>query len=80
MRTDSVRKETGDTWSRPPRGCVVHTGGGSLDALAFHLGFMGFEFDVHEPEELIEQLRRLAERLGRAAGRSGTAGEGSGAR
>ncbi|WP_437893426.1 helix-turn-helix transcriptional regulator [Sorangium sp. So ce124] len=62
-----------------PDRCVVHTGGGSLDALAFHLGFMGFEFEVHEPEELIDQLRRLAERLGRAAGRSGAAGEGSGA-
>ncbi|WP_437964248.1 WYL domain-containing protein [Sorangium sp. So ce260] len=50
--------------------CVVHTGGGSLEALAIHLGFMGFEFEVHEPEELIGLLRSLAERLGRAAGRS----------
>ncbi len=33
-----------------PDRCVVHTGGGSLDALAFHLGFMGFEFEVHGPE------------------------------
>lgn len=53
-----------------PDRCVVHTGGGSLEALAIHFGFMGFEFEVHEPEELIDLLRRLAERLGRAAGRS----------
>ncbi|XYH93638.1 helix-turn-helix transcriptional regulator [Sorangium sp. So ce1128] len=50
-----------------PDRCVVHTGGGSLEALAFHLGFMGFDFEVHEPQELIEILRRLADRLGRAA-------------
>ncbi|WP_437630316.1 helix-turn-helix transcriptional regulator [Sorangium sp. So ce854] len=56
-----------------PGRCVVHTGGGSLDALAFHLGFMGFEFEVHEPAELIEILRGLSDRLGRAAGRAGAA-------
>jgi predicted DNA-binding transcriptional regulator YafY len=47
--------------------CVLYTGGESLDALAFHLGFMGFDFEVHEPKELIERLRQLAERLARAA-------------
>jgi predicted DNA-binding transcriptional regulator YafY len=47
--------------------CMVYTGGESLDALAFHLGFLGFDFEVHEPKELIEHLRRLAERLARAA-------------
>lgn len=47
--------------------CVVHTGGESLEGLAFHLGFLGFDFEVHEPQELIEHLRRLAERLARAA-------------
>ncbi|WP_437477171.1 YafY family protein [Sorangium sp. So ce1014] len=63
-----------------PDRCVVHTGGGSLEALAFHLGFMGFDFEVHEPRELIEVLRRLADRLGRAAGRAGAAAPDPGAR
>jgi predicted DNA-binding transcriptional regulator YafY len=47
--------------------CVVYTGGESLESLAFHLGFMGFDFEVHEPKELIEILRQLAGRLARAA-------------
>lgn len=47
--------------------CVVHTGGESLEGLAFHLGFLGFDFEVHEPKELIEHLRRMSERLARAA-------------
>ena len=46
--------------------CLVHTGADSLEALAFHLGFMGFDFEVHEPPELIEHLRRMSERLARA--------------
>jgi predicted DNA-binding transcriptional regulator YafY len=49
--------------------CLVHTGGESLEALAFHLGYLGFDFEVHEPKELIEHLRRLSERLARAANR-----------
>ncbi|WP_257462936.1 helix-turn-helix transcriptional regulator [Archangium lipolyticum] len=47
--------------------CLVLTGGDSLENLAFHLGFLGFDFEVHEPEELIDHLRRLSERLARAA-------------
>ncbi|WP_437605493.1 WYL domain-containing protein [Sorangium sp. So ce834] len=67
---------SGVAWRVEPLGpdrCVVHTGGASLDALAFHLGFLGFEFEVHEPEELVDLLRRLSERLGRAAGRAAAA-------
>jgi hypothetical protein len=47
--------------------CMVHTGGESLEGLAFHLELLGFDFEVHEPKELIEHLRRLAERFVRAA-------------
>jgi len=50
--------------------CVVHTGAGSLETLAFHLAFMGFDFEVHEPKELVDHLRRLAERLARAMKRA----------
>jgi predicted DNA-binding transcriptional regulator YafY len=50
-----------------PDRCQVHTGGESLEGLAFHLGFLGFDFEVHEPKELVEHLRRLSERLARAA-------------
>jgi predicted DNA-binding transcriptional regulator YafY len=53
-----------------PDRCLVHTGGESLEALAFHLGFMGFDFEVHEPKELVDHLRSLGERLVRAADRT----------
>jgi len=46
--------------------CVLHTGAASLEALAFHLGFLGFEFQVHEPPELRDAIREIAERLARA--------------
>ncbi len=49
--------------------CLVHAGADSLEALAFYLAWLGFEFEVHEPRELIEHLRRLSERLARAAQR-----------
>ena len=48
--------------------CTVHTGADRLDSLAFFLGFLGFEMEVHEPPELREHLRRLAARLARAGG------------
>ncbi len=47
--------------------CLMHTGSDSLEGLAFHLGFLGFEFEVHEPPELRDHLLRLSQRLGRAA-------------
>lgn len=46
--------------------CIVHAGADSLEALAFHLGYLGYEFEVHEPVELAEHLLRLSERLARA--------------
>ncbi len=50
--------------------CQVHASSDSLEALAFYLAWLGFEFEVHEPKELIEHLRRLSERLARAARRT----------
>lgn len=50
------------------RRCTVHTGADSLAALAFHLGYLGHDFEVHEPPELRDHLRALSDRLARAAG------------
>jgi predicted DNA-binding transcriptional regulator YafY len=47
--------------------CMLHTGADSLEGLAFHLGYLGFDFEVHEPPELAEHLRQLSGRLARAA-------------
>lgn len=58
-----------------PDRCLVHTGADSLEAMAFHLGFIGFEFEVHEPPELAEFLQRMAGRLARAAARTASASD-----
>ncbi|MBX5481972.1 MAG: YafY family transcriptional regulator [Myxococcaceae bacterium] len=49
--------------------CSVRTGGNGLEGLAFHLAYLGFDFEVHEPPELIDHLRAMSARLARAARR-----------
>ena len=49
------------------RSCMLHTGSHSMEGLTIHLMLLGVDFQVHEPAELIEHLRRLTERLGRAS-------------
>lgn len=48
--------------------CMLNTGSHSLEGITIHLSLLGVDFQVHEPPELIEYLRRLADRLGRATG------------
>lgn len=45
------------------RSCILHTGSHSMEGLTIHLMLLGVDFQVHEPPELIEHLRRVAERL-----------------
>lgn len=47
--------------------CTLYTGAPSLDILAVHLAMIGVHFEVHEPPELIDHIRKLAERLSRVA-------------
>ncbi len=46
--------------------CMLHTGSHSLEGITIHLSLLGVEFQVHEPVELVEYVRKLTERLGRA--------------
>jgi predicted DNA-binding transcriptional regulator YafY len=46
--------------------CLLHTGSHSLDSLAIHLLWLGVEFRVHEPPELLAHLLKLAERMQKA--------------
>jgi predicted DNA-binding transcriptional regulator YafY len=39
----------------------------SLDWLAMRVGMIGFDFQIHEPPELVDAVRALAERCARAA-------------
>jgi predicted DNA-binding transcriptional regulator YafY len=48
------------------RRCRVRAGSNSLDAIVAHLLLLGFDFEAHEPPELIDRMRMLAARLGRA--------------
>jgi len=48
--------------------CKLHTGAHSFEALASYLAMLGVDFEVHEPPELVESVRKLAARFQRAAG------------
>ena len=50
------------------RSCFFETGSSSYESLALHLSLLGADFEVIEPKELVEEVRRLAERYRRAAG------------
>jgi predicted DNA-binding transcriptional regulator YafY len=74
-----ARKVSGVTAHIEPRDrrtCRLHTGAERLESLAFHLATLGFDFEVHEPPELVEHLRNINERLERAISRSSPAGAG----
>ena len=53
-----------------PSTCLLQTGSHSLEAIAIHLAWLGVDFEVHEPLELIAHLGQLSERLRYAMGRS----------
>ncbi|GGO84129.1 helix-turn-helix transcriptional regulator [Wenjunlia tyrosinilytica] len=48
------------------RTCTLRTGSNALDALAVYIALIGVDFVVHEPPELVEQVRTLAGRFSRA--------------
>jgi predicted DNA-binding transcriptional regulator YafY len=50
------------------RSCMLHTASHSLEGITIHLSLLGVDFQVHEPPELIDYIRRLADRLGQAIG------------
>jgi predicted DNA-binding transcriptional regulator YafY len=47
--------------------CVLRLGGPSIEAIPVYLAYIGFDFTVLDPPELVEQVRTLAGRFGRAA-------------
>jgi predicted DNA-binding transcriptional regulator YafY len=47
--------------------CLLTTGADALESIAIHLAWLGADFTVLEPPELIEHVRALAGRLHRAA-------------
>lgn len=53
-----------------PGSCLLRCGAGSLDVMVIHVVMLGFEFEVLEPVELIEAIRRTRDRLDGALARA----------
>jgi predicted DNA-binding transcriptional regulator YafY len=47
--------------------CALQTGAHSAETLAVYLSLLGVDFEVREPAELVDQIRKLAKRYSRAA-------------
>ena len=58
----------GTVEARGEDACEYSTSDDSLDWLAMRIGMLGFDFEVHEPPELVACFEQLAARFGRAAG------------
>jgi predicted DNA-binding transcriptional regulator YafY len=69
---DAIRARVGAGWGTvepiDERTCEYRTRDDDLDWLALRVAMLGVECEVHEPPELVEQLRRMARRLARAVG------------
>jgi hypothetical protein len=52
--------------------CIINVGSDTPQMLAVYLGMLDADFEVGEPAELLEQLRRLADRYRRAITRRGS--------
>jgi predicted DNA-binding transcriptional regulator YafY len=52
--------------------CLLHVGGTSVADFPVYLAQIGFEFEVLDPPEIVEQVRVLAERFSRSAARART--------
>lgn len=46
--------------------CYFDVGGSTFEGIAMHLAWIGFDFSVTEPPELVSCVERMAERYGRA--------------
>jgi predicted DNA-binding transcriptional regulator YafY len=46
--------------------CMLQTGSYSLEGIAMHLSWLGVDFRVHEPPELIDYVRKLVDRFNAA--------------
>ncbi|MFF6950033.1 helix-turn-helix transcriptional regulator [Streptomyces iakyrus] len=58
-----LEAETEDT-------CLLRCGAGSLDVMVIHVVMLGLEFEVLEPVELVEAIRRTRDRLDGALARA----------
>jgi predicted DNA-binding transcriptional regulator YafY len=48
--------------------CLLEAGSSSYASMAMQLAMIGVDFEIIEPAELVEEVRRLAERYRKAIG------------
>ena len=65
-----LTRQTGVLEPVDEESCLLRIGANSLDDLAVWVWFMGCEFEVVEPAELVGRMRALAERITRTCDRS----------
>ncbi|MBC9715307.1 YafY family transcriptional regulator [Streptomyces sp. TRM66268-LWL] len=63
---ERISPSTGVIEAETDSTCILRTGAGSLDVMVIHVMLMGYEFEVVEPAELTEHIRRSRDRLSRA--------------
>jgi predicted DNA-binding transcriptional regulator YafY len=66
--TRRIPARWGAVTARDDGTCELRTGDDDLNWLALRVLMLGVDFEVHEPPELVDQLRELADRLERAVG------------
>ncbi|HWE51630.1 MAG TPA: YafY family protein [Bryobacteraceae bacterium] len=67
MAAERVPQGAGVIEAIDEKSCLLSLGACSLDTISIYLALIGFEFEVHEPPELIERVGLLAQRFGGAA-------------
>ncbi|MBM7791408.1 helix-turn-helix transcriptional regulator [Tenggerimyces flavus] len=66
VAADRIPPTVGALEERDERSCTMRAGSNSLDELLLYVALYGFDFEIHEPPELIEHARTVTERLAEA--------------
>jgi predicted DNA-binding transcriptional regulator YafY len=66
VAADTIPPTVGVLEAVDEHSCTLRAGSDSLDELALYVGLSGHPFEVHEPPELVDRVRRLAGLLGAA--------------
>jgi len=61
--TKRIPPSAGVLESIDDQSCLLQTGSYSVEGIAMHLSWLGVDFRVHEPPELIEHIRKMAGRF-----------------
>lgn len=66
---DRIPPTIGALEERDERSCTLRAGSNSLDELLLYVALYGFDFEIHEPPELIEHARTVTARIAEAVRR-----------